>query len=223
MHLHPPRLTTDLAVLNIGLERPATGIETNCYAFPAAGTADLGFRVPGIWFCRIQRHVIFFRTRIGGCVGHHAILVTSEVVLPDGGCIRGDFATRAPFDVPFVKPHPRDVLSVRAPAQLKLELVPASGPFVLDIEGHVGWQPQALARHLNRERRARLKGVGEAPELSHELRPRVGTLEVTATITMLSHETPKWRKVISRPNEAACPSLPRKVRDGQRIGNSRLA
>jgi hypothetical protein len=58
---------------------------------------------------------------------------------------------------------------------------------VLYVEGHVRRQPQALARHLNCERRACLEGVCEAPKLGHELRPRVSALDVAATI--LSHES----------------------------------
>jgi hypothetical protein len=65
---------------------------------------------------------------------------------------------------------------------------------VLNVEGHVGWEPQALSRYLNGERRTCLEGVGEAPELGHELRPRVGALEIAAT--MLSHETPREVRLI---------------------------
>jgi hypothetical protein len=35
---------------------------------------------------------------------------------------------------------------------LKLELVYTTRPLVLDVEGYVGRQAQALTRHLNRER-----------------------------------------------------------------------
>src|SRR5688572_29216859 len=73
-------------------------------------------------------------------------------------------------------------VSLVFPLELKLELVLAAGPFVLDVELRVGGDAQALAADLNRERAFRLDRVGETAQFRDELRAWVGLLEIAAAL-----------------------------------------
>jgi len=46
--MHSPGLTAHLAILDVGLDRSATRIQTNGHAFSTVGTGDLGLGVPGV-------------------------------------------------------------------------------------------------------------------------------------------------------------------------------
>jgi hypothetical protein len=96
--------------------------------------------------------------------------------------------------VPCAGRHEATDLSIRAPAQLKLELVHTARPLVLDVEGYVGWQAQAFAAHLNCEWCSDLEGIGETPKLGHELWPR-SSLRVSVNPTRITcgEETCLWR------------------------------
>src|SRR5882724_1913127 len=58
-HVHLPRLTAHLAILDIGLVGAAARVKPDCYRLPAIGTGDVGLGVP----CSV----------ILGQIGHRAI------------------------------------------------------------------------------------------------------------------------------------------------------
>ena len=72
-HVHSPRLTADLAVLDIGLDRPAARIQANGHALPTVGTGDLGFGVPGVVLSSTQMIVGTFRTVAVRTISHRSL------------------------------------------------------------------------------------------------------------------------------------------------------
>lgn len=78
MHVHSPRLTAHLAILDIGLPWPAARIQANGHALPAVRTGDLGFGVPGVVFLSTQMIVGIFWTGAGGKISHRGFSFSSD-------------------------------------------------------------------------------------------------------------------------------------------------
>src|SRR5512146_2520903 len=71
VHVHSPRLTAHLAILDIGLAWPAARIQGNGHALPAVRTGDLCLGVPGVVLLSTRVIVGIFWTVAGAKISHH--------------------------------------------------------------------------------------------------------------------------------------------------------
>ena len=78
VHVHSPRLTAHLAIIDIGLAWPAARIQANGHALPAVRTGDLCLGVPGVVLLGTQMIVGLFWTVAGGKISHRGFSFSSD-------------------------------------------------------------------------------------------------------------------------------------------------
>ena len=79
VHVHSPRLTAHLAILDVGLARPAARIQANGHALPAVRTGDLCLGVPGVVLLGTQMIVGIFWTVAGAKIRHREFSFSSDM------------------------------------------------------------------------------------------------------------------------------------------------